>query len=253
MEILKAEHISLKAKEKFIIKDISFTLEKGDFCCVVGMNGSGKSTLMKCLCRAVDTSAGNVFIRERNIKKYSVKELAKEVSVVFQSSDINMDFSVLQIVLMGRIPYQRIFERDKQEDLLIAEQALRETNTLHLKDRLFPSLSGGEKQRVLIARSLCQNTPIMFLDEPIASLDVKHQFEVMELLHRINQEKQVSILLILHDLSLALQYSNKVIALKQGEMKQFGATNNILTKENIESLFEVKAEITNNNNIILTH
>ncbi|MBQ0114142.1 MAG: ABC transporter ATP-binding protein [Bacteroidales bacterium] len=251
MEIIKAENISVSVKEKDIIKDVNFSLEKGDFCCVVGVNGSGKSTLLKTLCRTIPSTSGEVFIEEENIKALSVKNLAKKVSVVFQSADIDLDFSALQIVLMGRMPYQRILQQDKKEDLLLAEEAMRRTNTWELKDRSFPTLSGGEKQRVMIARSLCQNTSIMLLDEPIASLDVKHQFEIMELLKQINKENKVSIFMILHDLSLALQYANKILAMKDGRMKYFGVTKEVLTKENIETLFEVKAEIINNNNIIL--
>lgn len=251
MEIIKAENISVSVKEKDIIKDVNFSLEKGDFCCVVGVNGSGKSTLLKTLCRTIPSTSGEVFIEEENIKALSVKNLAKKVSVVFQSADIDLDFSALQIVLMGRMPYQRILQQDKKEDLLLAEEAMRRTNTWELKDRSFPTLSGGEKQRVMIARSLCQNTSIMLLDEPIASLDVKHQFEIMELLKQINKENKVSIFMILHDLSLALQYANKILAMKDGRMKYFGETKEVLTKENIETLFEVKAEIINNNNIIL--
>lgn len=250
MEIIKAENISVSVKEKDIIKDVNFSLEKGDFCCVVGVNGSGKSTLLKTLCRTIPSTSGEVFIEEENIKTLSVKNLAKKVSVVFQSADIDLDFSALQIVLMGRMPYQRILQQDKKEDLLLAEEAMRRTNTWELKDRSFPTLSGGEKQRVMIARSLCQNTPIMLLDEPIASLDVKHQFEIMELLKQINKENGVSIFIILHDLSLALQYSNKILAMKDGRMKYFGVTKEVLTKENIETLFEVKAEIINNNIIL---
>ncbi|MCQ2327202.1 MAG: ABC transporter ATP-binding protein [Bacteroidales bacterium] len=251
MEIIKAENISVSVKEKDIIKDVSFSLKEGDFCCVVGVNGSGKSTLLKTLCRTIPSTSGEVFIEEENIKALSVKNLAKKVSVVFQSADIDLDFSALQIVLMGRMPYQRILQQDKREDLLLAEEAMRRTNTWDLKDRSFPTLSGGEKQRVMIARSLCQNTPIMLLDEPIASLDVKHQFEIMELLKQINKENKVSIFMILHDLSLALQYANKILAMKDGRMKYFGVTKEVLIKENIETLFEVKAEIINNNNIIL--
>ena len=251
MEIIKAENICVSVKEKHIIKDISFSLEKGDFCCVVGVNGSGKSTLLKTLCRTISATSGDVFIEEENINSFSVRNLAKKVSVVFQSTDIDLDFSALQIVLMGRMPYQKILQQDRKEDLLVAEEAMKRTNTWELKDRAFPTLSGGEKQRVMIARSLCQNTPIMLLDEPIASLDVKHQFEIMELLKEINKENGVSIFMILHDLSLALQYSNKILAMKDGKMKYFGETNEVLNKENIEELFEVKAEIINNNNIIL--
>ncbi|MCF0210955.1 MAG: ABC transporter ATP-binding protein [Bacteroidales bacterium] len=249
--MIRTEHIIYKVKGKEILSDVGFHLQKGDFCAVVGMNGSGKSTLLKHLCRVVEPTSGDIFIKQKNIKKYSVKDLAKEVSVVFQSDDINLDFCALQIVLMGRTPYQRIFDKDKEEDLLKAEDAMRKTNTLHLKNRLFPSLSGGEKQRVLIARALCQDTPVILLDEPIANLDLKHQFEIMELLQRINKENQATIFIILHDLSFALQYANKVLALKEGKIRFFGNSKEVLTEENIKEIFEVRATIINNNNIIL--
>lgn len=251
MNILEVNNISYKVKDKYLLKDVSFSLEEGGFYCVVGENGSGKTTLLRCLCNDLKTSSGEIKIKDKPLKDYSIKQLSKEKAVVFQSDEIAFDFSAMQIVMMGRMPYQKILSQDSEKDMLIAKECMERTNTWHLKNRNIVDLSGGEKQRVLIARCLCQQTPLILLDEPVSNLDIKHQFEVMELLKSINQDKRVTIFIILHDLSLAMKYSNYTLAMKDGSLKDFGNTKDVLTEKNIESLFGVKAKITDSYNIIL--
>ncbi len=215
------------------------------------MNGSGKTTLLKLLCGIIKPTKGEIAIDNKAVKDYSIKERSQKISIVFQSVDTDFDFSVEQIVLMGRMPYQTLLSSDKTEDFEICKQSMSATGTWHLRNRLINSLSGGEKQRVFIARALCSQTDIIMLDEPVANLDTKHQIEIMKLLRQIQKENNSTILIVLHDLSLAKKFSDYVLALKDGQMRFFDKQENVLTNENIKSLFEINAKIVENNNVII--
>ncbi len=251
--ILEVDNISYSVREKNIIEDISFQLEKGGFYSVIGTNGSGKTTLLRCISNSIQPRKGTIKVNNKLINKYIPKLLARNISVVSQHSEFLFDFSSFQVVMMGRMPYQKLLQTDSEKDMIIVEECMKKTNTFHLKDRSIKQLSGGELQRVMIARALAQQTPIILLDEPVSSLDIHHQFEIMELLTKINKENNTTIFIILHDLTLALQYSDKTLALKEGKLAYFGKTREILTEENIEELFNIKAEIIDNKHIIIKH
>lgn len=251
MNIIQAEGIEYKVKDKTILSNIDFGIKEGTLTSIVGMNGSGKTTLLKLISNTIKPTKGKIRVHDKNVNAYSIKELAQHISFVFQTNDTSFDFSAQQIVLMGRMPYQKLLDRDKQEDFLIVEKAMKETNTWHLRNRLINTLSGGERQRVFIARSLAQQTSIMLLDEPVANLDLKHQLEIMNLLKNIQKQQNTTILIVLHDLSLALKYSDNVLALKDGQMQFFDSAKTVLTSPNISSLFEINAKIVENNNIIV--
>ncbi|MDD4703361.1 MAG: ABC transporter ATP-binding protein [Bacteroidales bacterium] len=249
--ILEAKNISYFVREKRIIEDISFSLQRGGFYCVIGTNGSGKTTLLKSITNHIELSSGVVKINGKPIKKYYQKQLAKEVSIVWQHNEFLFDFSAFQVVMMGRMPYQKLLQADSQNDLEIVKQSMEKTNTWHLRNRSIKQLSGGELQRIMIARALTQESPLMLLDEPISSLDIRHQFDIMELLKKINKENKTTIFIILHNLSLALKYSDDILTLKDGHLMHFGKTRDIINKENIQELFNVEAEIIDKDNIII--
>ncbi|MDO5759731.1 MAG: ABC transporter ATP-binding protein [Bacteroidota bacterium] len=233
------------------MQDISFKISKGDFVCLIGKNGSGKTTLLKTICKIITPDVGKIFIEDKDIKTLDYRTIAKHISVVFQNTFNDLNFKVWDIVLMGRMAHQTLWQKDSEADENICLQSLRETNTLHLKDKNFSLLSAGEQQRVLIARALSQDAEIMLLDEPVSNLDIKHQFEIMDMLKQINKTQNKTIFIILHDLNLCLQYANKILALKEGELLFSGQTKDVMIEKNIETLFEVKAEIIDNQNIIL--
>lgn len=249
--ILEVNNVSYSVREKNIIEDISFTIEKGGFYSVIGTNGSGKTTLLRCISNSIQPTKGSVKVNNKLINKYTPKLLAHKISVVSQHSEFLFDFSSFQVVMMGRMAYQKLLQTDSEQDMTIVEQCMKKTNTWHLKDRSVKQLSGGELQRVMIARALAQQTPIILLDEPVSSLDIHHQFEIMELLTKINKENNTTIFIILHDLTLALKYSDQILALKDGRLIYFGKTKEILTKENIQELFNVRADIIDNKHIII--
>ena len=245
------KNISYSTKTINILSNITLNIAPSTFTGIMGMNGSGKTTLLKLLCSAIKPTQGKIFLDKKNIKDYSVRELAHQVGVVFQNDDIQLDFSALQIVLMSRMSYQRLFSKDSPNDLIIAEDCMKKTNTLQLKDRLFTTLSGGERQRVLIARALCQQTPVILLDEPIASLDLKHQQDIINLLKTIQNNEKRTIIMVIHDLSLALQYCDNIIALKDGKMFMYDTAYKVLTPKNIKNIFCINTKIINNKHIII--
>lgn len=249
--ILEAKNVSYFVRGEKIIEDINFSLQRGGFYCVIGTNGSGKTTLLKSISNNLELSSGTVTVNGKSIKKYYPKQLAKEISIVWQHNEFMFDFSAFQVVMMGRMPYQKLLQADSEKDFEIVRLSMEKTNTWHLRNRSVKQLSGGELQRIMIARSLAQESPIMLLDEPVSSLDIKHQFDIMELLRKINEENKTTIFIILHNLSLALKYSDRILTLQDGRLIHFGKTRDIINKENIKTLFNVDAEIIDKDNIII--
>lgn len=244
--MIEVKNLNYTIGEKHILKDINFQIEKGKIYGILGKNGSGKSTLLKALSKINPTKNSTIYINQKDINTYTSKQLAKTIAVVPQQTNLMFDFSAHQIALMGRIPYQKPLYSDSEEDFEIVKQSMLKTNTWHLRNMNAKNLSGGEFQRLIIARALSQQTPILMLDEPVSSLDIKHQFDIMNLLKTINKETSATILIILHDLNLALKYCDELILLNNGELVAFGQSKNILTEENISKHFDIKAEISNN-------
>lgn len=250
--IIEVKNLSYKAGEKTILSDISFSLKVGGFYIVLGRNGSGKTTLLKSLSKSIIIEDKKVFINNEDINSYSPKRLAKQLSIVPQHTEFLFDFSAFQIVMMGRMPYQKLLQTDSSKDFEIVKESMQSTNTWHLRNQSIKQLSGGELQRVIIARALTQKTPIILLDEPISNLDIKHQFEIMELLKKINNERQTTIFLILHDLNLAYKYGDEILIMESGKLKLFGDKQDILNTQNIEDIFKVNANIVDNSYINIT-
>ena len=244
--MIEVNRLNYTIGEKQILKDINFQIEKGKIYGILGNNGSGKSTLLKALSRINPVKNGKVFINQKDINLYSSKHLAQTIALVPQQTNLMFDFSALQIALMGRIPYQKPLYADSEEDLEIVKQSMLRTNTWHLRDMNAKNLSGGEFQRLIIARALSQQTPILMLDEPISSLDIHHQFDIMNLLKQINKETNTTILIIIHDLNLAMRYCDEVILLNQGELVAKGESKQVLTQENISKHFGIKVDIVDN-------
>jgi len=241
--MIEVKNLTYTIGEKQILKDINFQIEKGKIYGILGNNGSGKSTLLKALSRINPVKNGTIFIDKKDINLYSAKLLAQTIALVPQQTNLMFDFSALQIALMGRIPYQKPLYADSEEDLEIVKQSMLRTNTWHLRDMNAKNLSGGEFQRLIIARALSQQTPLLMLDEPISSLDIRHQFDIMNLLKQINKETNATILIIIHDLNLAMRYCDEVILLNQGELVAKGESKQVLTQDNISKHFGIKVNI----------
>lgn len=246
MYAIEVKDLNFGYKKELVLKDISFKVEEGSFVSIVGPNGSGKSTILKLLNNIYISEASDILIDGQDIKKFKKKKLARKMALVPQNTIIDYEFTVEEVVLMGRHPYKGRFENENNQDSQIVKDALEMTNTLHLKDRIITELSGGERQRVFIARALAQNPSIILLDEPTAHLDINHQIEILNLLKRLNKEKGTTIILVIHDINLGVRFSDEVIMLDRGKILGKGKPEEVITKDNIQLAYNLKVEIDKN-------
>jgi len=225
------------------LKDVELELGLNEVLSIVGPNGSGKTTLLKCIDRILKPNQGAVLIDGRDAANIGLDELAKIIGYVPQSSTSTFPYTVFDVVLMGRKPYIRwsVSERDKE---IIAE-ILKFLGISELAARYFNELSGGEQQKVIVARALAQQPQILLLDEPTSNLDIKHQLEVLSIIKGLTQSRQLSVIMAMHDLNLASRFSDKMAMLKHGCIFAVGTPKSVLTEENIESVYGVKSHVTN--------
>ena len=205
-----------------VLRDITFSVTPGDFFIVIGPNGSGKTTLMKLIAGIVPPDTGTLKILDRPIQSYSRKILARQIAFVPQSVPLDFPFTVKEVVLMGRSPYQGMLGLENKEDIEKTRQAIAFTGMAHLADRKMNQLSGGECQRAFIARAICQEPSVLLLDEPTASLDLSHQIRIMDLMEKLKAEKQITIVMVSHDVNLAAMYGNRLLLLDQGRIAEIG-------------------------------
>jgi ABC-type cobalamin/Fe3+-siderophores transport system ATPase subunit len=226
-----------------VLDGVSLDVERGTIAGLLGPNGSGKTTLLRLLAGIVAPASGTIAIDGRPLHEYARRELARRVAVVPQETHTTFDFSVIDMVLMGRYAHLGPFELEGVADQATARQALAATGTSALESRTFGSLSGGEKQRVVIAGALAQASDLLLLDEPTASLDLAYQFEIAALLRRLNAERGTTMVVSTHDLNLAASVCDRIILLKHGRVLAQGPTRDILTAESIRQLYEVEADV----------
>lgn len=237
--VLDISSLSFNFGSKNILADIDLSIKDNGIVGIIGPNGSGKSTLLKCIYRVLKPKTGTIFIDGKNINDYQFKETAKKMAVVAQHNDTHFDFNVLEMVLIGRSPHKKFMERDSAEDIELAYKALEQVNMKDFSDRNFSSLSGGEKQRIILARALVQNTDCLILDEPTNHLDIKHQLHFMSLA----KDLKITVISAIHDLNIAAMYCDKIYALKEGQIIASGSVNEVITEEVIKTLYDVEAKI----------
>jgi iron complex transport system ATP-binding protein len=222
---------------------VSIDVPRGGLVGILGPNGSGKTTLLRVLGGILPAAAGRVTIDGRDLARMPRRELARQIAVVPQETRLSFEYSVLEVVLMGRYPHLGAFELESPEDVAIAREALAATGTLALEDRLFPTLSGGEKQRVIIASALAQSAGLMLLDEPTAALDPGYQIEIAALLRRVNADRGVTMAVATHDLNLAAGLCRHLVLLREGRVLAAGPTGEVLTRESVRALYDVEADV----------
>jgi len=216
---------------------------EGEVLGIVGPNGSGKTTLLRCINMVLKPKAGTVLIDGQDILELDRKEIAKSIGVVPQNSNVRFPFTVLDVVLMGRTPHMERLDRESLKDIEVAKKAMEMTNTEHLADRLIDEVSGGEKQRVIIARALAQEPKILLLDEPTLHLDINHQLELLELIRELSKRNSLVVILVSHDLNLAARYCDRMILLSSGKIHSAGRPSEVLTPENIKEVYQVVVEV----------
>lgn len=225
---------SIKALDK-----VAFSVKEGNFLGILGPNGSGKTTVLRAIGRTLKPRVGTVFLDDTNIYNMENREVAKKVAVVPQESIATFDFTALDIVLMGRNPYIDRFRQESRKDLAIAKRIMGLTNTWYLAERPANELSGGEKQRVIIARALTQEPRMLLLDEPTTHLDISSQLEIMDLLKQLCKTEKLLIIAVFHDFNLAARYCDSIILLKKGKIVAVGESTKTLTSENVKKVFNV--------------
>jgi iron complex transport system ATP-binding protein len=229
-----------------ILEDVSLSVRAGDFFGILGPNGSGKTTLLKSISRTLKPRQGTIMLDESDIYSLKSSDLAKQLAVVPQESSFGFSFTALDIVLMGRNPHLKRFQMENASDLAIAKKVMSLTNTWHLAERPINELSGGEKQRVIIARSLAQEPKILLLDEPLTHLDIINQLEIMDIIKSLCEKENLLVLAVFHDFNLAARYCNKAVLIKKGKIFAVGNLSEVLTSDNIKAVFRVDAIIKRN-------
>jgi len=222
---------------------VSLAVTRGDLVGVIGPNGSGKTTLLKILGGMLRPTSGTVVLGDSPLSAWSRRDVARRIAFVPQETHSSFDFSVLDVVLMGRFPHLGAFALEGPEDLAIAREALQATGTSMFETRSFNTLSGGEKQRVVIASALAQRAELLLLDEPTASLDVGHQLEVAALLTRLNCEQSVTMVLTTHDLNFAASLCRHLMLVRGGHVIASGPTDQVLTAGAVRALYDVDADV----------
>lgn len=240
---LRINNITCRYESTNVLENIDFSAKGGDFIGVVGPNASGKSTLLKSISKVLKPHTGVVLLNERDVYTLKSAEIAKNLAVVPQESVISFAFTALEVVLMGRTPHLNRFEMESTQDLIIAQKSMELTNTWYLAERPIDTLSGGEKQRIIIARALTQEPRVLLLDEPTDHLDINHQIEILDLIKRLSKEKEMVVIGVFHDLNIVSQYCERLILLHKGRIFAAGGARDVLTGENIEKVYGVKVTV----------
>lgn len=239
MVILTIDDIDCSYGSVNVLKDVNFAVESGEFLGILGPNGSGKTTLLKSISRVLQPKKGAILIDERDIYRMKSVDVAKQLAVVPQSTPVTFDFTALEVVLMGRNPHMPRFKMESKDDLAIASKSMKLTRTWEFADRPITELSGGEIQRVIIARALTQEPEILLLDEPTTHLDICNQLEIMDLIKQLCKTKKLLIVAVFHDFNLAARYCDSIILLKDGKIVAVGKSDETLTTENVKEVFNV--------------
>ena len=240
MAKLKLENFYTGYKNKSIIKNINFSIDSSQWLSVIGPNGSGKSTLIKGILGITKSLKGNIYLKNKNIKNFTNKRIAQTVSFLPQQLNVNLNITVGDLVALGRSPYKEFWEFDLNKiDQEIINESLYLVDMYDLKDILINQISGGQCQRAYLAMALAQDPEILILDEPTNALDLKYQIKFLEIIKTLKVNKKISVITILHDLNLAARYSDKIIALKNGESIGYGSCNKLINEKFIQDIFEI--------------
>jgi iron complex transport system ATP-binding protein len=235
--MLETKGLSCGYGDGYVLKDISFSLSRGTVLGIIGPNGSGKTTLFRAMGGTLPRLEGNIFYLGRDIFGIPVKERAKTIAFIPQFFTVPFQYTVEQVVLMGRYPHRKRFEPFSEEDRKILAEVLEETDLAGCRSSMMNSLSGGEMQRAVLAQGLCQQPDLLLLDEPTSHLDIGHQTQILDLIRRLRDRRGLTVAVILHDLNLASLYCDELMLLHRGELYKKGSVEDVLTYENIEKVY----------------
>lgn len=238
--MLSIQKISAGYGDKVVLSDVNMDVEAGDFVGLIGPNGSGKTTLLRVISKVLKPFKGHVLLNEEDIVTVSRSVLARSMAFLTQEISLNLPFTVRQMTLMGRFPYLSQYGKESDEDIAIAEDAMKLADVLPLADRFITEVSGGERQRALIAMCLAQQPDILLLDEPTNHLDIGHQLAVLDLIRKLNRQTNMTVVAVFHDLNIASEYCDKIMVLDEGQVAEFGTPKEVLTSEMILKVYRAK-------------
>ncbi|MFZ9024655.1 MAG: ABC transporter ATP-binding protein [Anaerohalosphaeraceae bacterium] len=238
--MLSIQKISAGYGDKVVLSDVNMDVEAGDFVGLIGPNGSGKTTLLRVISKVLKPFKGHVLLNGEDIVTVSRSVLARSMAFLTQEISLNLPFTVRQMTLMGRFPYLSQYGKESDEDIAIAEDAMKLADVLPLADRFITEVSGGERQRALIAMCLAQQPDILLLDEPTNHLDIGHQLAVLDLIRKLNRQTNMTVVAVFHDLNIASEYCDKIMVLDEGQVAEFGTPNEVLTSEMILKVYRAK-------------
>lgn len=240
---LQVENLSLRYSARIALRDVSFDLRGGELLALVGPNGSGKSSLVRAISAALPPFSGRVLLDGQDVQRMSPAQRARQMAVVSQNALIPPAFSAIETVLFGRTPYLNFLGQLSARDEQIARDSLLRVDALALAERRVGELSGGEQQRVLLARALAQQTPLLLLDEPTTHLDLKHQVNLLTLTRDLAHRDGLAVLIVLHDLNLAAQYADRIALLSEGRLLAIGAPASVLTSETLSIVYDLPLKV----------
>jgi len=235
--MIEVHSVSFRYHEDWVLQDVSFRVEKGEFVGVIGPNGSGKTTLLKILYRLLSPQKGEILFELVSMKKMGRADIAKRIAVVAQETHLLFPFSVLETVLMGRSPHLGPLMFESEKDVEITKKVMEWTKMLPFSERPMDELSGGERKRVFIARALAQEPEVILLDEPTTNLDIHHQVDFLDLILTLNRERGLTIIMASHDMNIASEFCDRLILLQGGRIYKMGTPDEVITKENIEEVY----------------
>ncbi|KAB0300929.1 ATP-binding cassette domain-containing protein [Vibrio fortis] len=239
--MIKLTGLSKKYGKITVVDDASALFPKGEVTSIIGPNGAGKSTLLSMASRLTDSDAGEVLIGDKLLAEWDTKELAKHLAVLRQSNNINMRFTVRELVCFGRFPHSQ--GRMQDNDHKVVDTALEHLGITDIQDKYLDQLSGGQRQMAFIAMVVAQDTDYVFLDEPLNNLDIKHSVEIMQTLRRLAHEFNKAVVIVIHDINFASSYSDNIVAMKRGQVIKAGKVDEVVDKEIMESIYEIPFEI----------
>jgi ABC-type cobalamin/Fe3+-siderophores transport system ATPase subunit len=241
--MLKIEDLSVSYGTRRVLQTVSLEVQAGEVLALIGPNGAGKSTLVRAASGVIPVLGGRVTANDENLLALSAMQRARYLAIVPQAVSLPPAFTAWETVLLGRTPYLNFLGQISNKDEEIARQALRKVDAFDLAERRVGELSGGEQQRVLLARALAQSTPILLLDEPTVHLDLQHQVALMEIVRSLARKDNLAVLIALHDLNLAARYADRVALLVTGEIKAAGTARQVLTPEIISTAYHLPVRV----------
>ncbi|AFS77568.1 ferrichrome ABC transporter ATP-binding protein FhuC [Gottschalkia acidurici 9a] len=243
MEAISVKKLSVAYEDNLIIDEMTLDIPKEKVSIIIGSNGCGKSTLLKSIARVIKPKGGEIFINGKNIKDQKEKFLATQIAFLPQGPVCPSGMTVKELVAYGRFPHQKMIGGLKSHDKQIIDWAIEETGLKDYRDREVESLSGGQRQRAWIAMTLAQETDIIMLDEPTTYLDMSYQLEVLQVLDKLNKEKKITIVMVLHELNNACRFASNIIGLKNGKVICQGDPMDVITQENLKEIYRIETKL----------